>query len=97
MLNLNRVPSRQDWVGLMPGMRVNTPYGSAQLGSDGHPVIEFASPEHEARYRNDEANYAKQYGPTPFSNMPGAPQPQVRLGRYAYNPFQGSFLVPPSE
>jgi len=94
-LNLNRIPSRRDYVGLLPGTGISTPYGHATLGSDGHPVIQFGSPEQEARYRTDEANYGKQYGPTPFSGMPGAPQPQVRLGRTAYNPFSGAFLTPP--
>jgi hypothetical protein len=83
-------------VGLLPGTPISTPYGHAALGSDGNPVITFASPEHEARYRNDEANYGKQFGPTPFAGMPGAPQPEIKLGRTYYNPFSGAFLTPPN-
>lgn len=94
VLNLSRVPARRDWVGLPPGAAVQTPYGHANLGDDGHPIITFASPEHEARYRTDEANYARSYGPTPFAGMPGAPQPPVTLGRSAYNPFSGTWLNP---
>jgi hypothetical protein len=71
-----------------------TPYGHANLGDDGHPIITFASPEHEARYRTDEANYARRFGTTPFSGLPGAPQPDIKLGRTYYNPFSGAFLTP---
>jgi hypothetical protein len=93
-LQLNRIPARRDYVGLLPGTGISTPYGHATLGSDGQPVIQFASPQHEARYRQDEAGYAAKFGPTPLSGMPGAPQPNIRLGQHAYNPFTGGFLSP---
>jgi hypothetical protein len=93
-LNLNRVPSRRDYVGLLPGTAIGTPYGAASVGSDGHPVIQFSTPEHEARYRQDETQYRNRFGPTPLSAFPGAPQPIVQLGRPAWNPFTGAWTVP---
>ena len=93
-LNLNRVPSRADYVGLLPGTGIGTPYGHATVGSDGNPIIQFASPQHEARYRADEIQYASKYGSNPLSQFPGAPTPNIRLGRPAFNPFSGSWLTP---
>lgn len=94
VLNLSRVPSRADYIGMLPGTQIGTPYGPASVGADGHPVISFPSPEHEARYRADETQYASGYGPTPLSQFPGAPSPIVRLGRPAWNPFSGTWLTP---
>jgi hypothetical protein len=93
-LNLPRVPSRRDYVGLLPGMGIGTPYGPATVGADGDPIIQFPTPEHEARYRQDETQYAARYGANPISQFPGAPQPNIRLGRPAFNPFQGTWLTP---
>ena len=93
-LQLNRIPARRDYVGLLPGTGISTPYGHATLGADGKPVIQFPSAEHEQRYRTDTANYAKRFGPTPLSSFPGAPQPPITLGSHAYNPFTGAWLTP---
>jgi hypothetical protein len=93
-LNLPRVPSRRDYVGLLPGMGIGTPYGPATVGADGDPIIQFPTPEHEARYRQDETQYASRYGANPISQFPGAPQPNIRLGRPAFNPFQRTWLTP---
>ena len=93
-LNLPRVPSRRDYVGLLPGTGIGTPYGPATVGADGDPIIQFPTPEHEARYRQDETQYAARYGPNPIAQFPGAPQPNIRLGRPAFNPFSGTWLSP---
>lgn len=90
----SRIPTRSDLAGLLPGVQVQTPYGTTAMGADGEPVHTFASPESEARYRQDEASYAARYGPTPLASFPGAPTPRVRMGRPAFNPFTGSWLSP---
>lgn len=96
-LNLNRAPSRRDYVGMLPGTGIGTPYGVATIGADGNPIIQFSSPEHEARYRNDESQYKGRFGPTPLSRFPGAPQPTIQLGRPAFNPFTGTWLTPDAQ
>lgn len=90
----SRVPTRADWAGLLPGVAVKTPYGTSTMGADGEPVHTFDSPESEARYRQDEANYAAKHTPSMLDSFPGAPKPRVKLGRPFYDVWSGSMVNP---
>lgn len=92
--SFNRVPTRSDMAGLMPGVEARTPYGRASLGPDGRLAHTFDSPEAEQRYNMDQASYANRFGPTPLSSFPGAPTPPITLGRPAWNPWSGTWLTP---
>lgn len=93
-LTVNRVPTSSDHVGLLPGVAIRSPYGTHTMGSDGKPAVTFDSPEHEMRYKTDEANYAGQLSTGPLSGFPGAPRQPATLGRPAYDVWSGSWIQP---
>lgn len=83
-LQLDRVPSRSELMGMPPGTQVQTPYGT--MDSTGKLNL---SPEGQAKYKEAVVQRRKAFGPHPFANMPGAPEMPINLGKPAFNPFSG--------
>lgn len=79
---MDRVPSAMERAELPQGSKVMTPFG--EIGPDGRLVT---TPETEQRYREGMVQRQKKYGATPWSNDPMAPQPEVRLGGWSFNPW----------
>lgn len=77
-------PGPQDWTAR--GGQVLTPYG--EIAPDGTMA---PSPDGAMQYQQAIVRARQSFGSFPLSDMPGVPQPPIRLGGSFYNPFQGSW------
>jgi hypothetical protein len=90
---IDRAPTAADFVGEVPGVSFQTPYGLATRGEDGKVSYAF-TPEGEARYQRDLAAKKARFGPLPqtIAALPNLPQPDMTLEGSGFNPFTNSFV-----
>ncbi len=90
----DRVPSADEFAQLPPGTTGQSPYGPIVPGADGKPtqVLDEAG---KAAFVQARAKTIADYGPMPsFLQVPGAPQPEFRVGKSNFNPFTGKWSGP---
>lgn len=82
------IPSAAEMTKLPPGATIETPWGLVEPDANGEPRL-VMNAQGQAAYQQARARAAADYGPTPFAIYPGAPKPNIAVGRKNFNPYTG--------
>ena len=87
VIKLPRIPSGLELDTALPGSTFETPYGVV----DASTKMVTLNDAGRAKVAEAHARAVKNFGPHPFQDIPGAPQPTIRTTGRNFNPFTGQF------
>jgi hypothetical protein len=84
----SRIPTAEEVAQLPLGSTIETPWGVVQPDENGEPRL-IMNEQGKAAYIQAQERAKRSYGPTPFAAIPGAPEPDIAVGTWNFNPFTG--------